>query len=94
MVMGWILFGLISGFCFVLIIGFCEVEQVGQSEKQREWLVSSCFSVLIDFGLFEMIPAVVVGCLGVASLRCRGKCLVKAMLVIEGYRGIRSFVGV
>ena len=71
-------------------MGFCEL---ASSLAEQSWLASSAFSILIDMAIFELVPALAVGCLGVLSFGCHAKCFLKLLFLIEGYRALRSFVG-
>ena len=73
------------------MVGFAEMASV---ERQADWLKSSVFSILVDLVAFELAPALVVSGVGVVTFGCRCKCGLHLIWVVEGYRAIRSLVGV
>lgn len=88
--LGWANFFLMSCFCCLFMICFCLVASEG---AQEEWLVSSLISIGIDLFGFEIAPALTVGLLGAMRFGCKAKCALSLILVIEGYRSVRNYVG-
>ena len=72
------------------MIGFCEK---ASSNSQSDWLIGSGFSIVVDLVLFELAPALVVSAIGVVSFSCRCRCGFYFLCLVEGYRAIRSLVG-
>ena len=84
-----IVFAIISLFCCVYLIAF---SHVANPQMSRDWLVSSSISITIDLVLFEIFPAIAVGCLGLVYFGCKVKCAMWLIVSIEGYRFMRNFI--
>ena len=90
LIIGFILFAVLSLFLLLYIISFCHV--VGLS-LSLDWLISSALSILIDQVAFELCPALAVGFLGTLQGCCkRCKALLWIIVTIEMYRLYRNLI--
>ena len=86
---GLLFFIMISLFCCTYLIAF---SQVANPAMNRDWLVSTSISIMLDLVVFEMVTSISVGFLGLIYFGCKLQCVICLLVLIEVYRFIRNFV--
>ena len=84
--LGFFLFFIASSILCLYLIGF----GIAHVTLQKNWVQSSGVSVAIDLVVFELIPAMAFGWLGLMIVWCKCNCCLWMMMWLDVYRFFRN----